>query len=74
MILPLPSLWRRPLKDVVTGFTSRVVSQVIGFIFKASFKDLKYILDSGIFNEWGLSWENPLLYGVSFLCIPSIFL
>lgn len=73
MILPLPSLWIRPLKDVVTGFTSEFVSQVIGFIFKAGFKDLNYILDNGIFNEWGLSWENPLLCGVSFLCMPSIF-
>ena len=50
-ILPLPSLWRRPLKDVVTGFTSGLASQVIGFIFKAGFKALKYILDNGIFNE-----------------------
>ena len=59
---------------MVTGFTSGVVSQVISLVLKAVFKDLKYILDNGIFNEWGLSWENPLLCGVNFLYIPSVFL
>ena len=36
---------------MITSFTSGVVSQVIGLIFKAGFKDLKYILKKGNFNE-----------------------
>ena len=49
--MALPSLWKRPLKDVVTGFTSGVVSQAIGFIFKAGFEGLNYILDNGILTS-----------------------
>ena len=63
VILPLPSLWRRPLKDVVTGFTSGGFSQVIGFIFKPGFKDLKYKLDNGIFNDWGFMGESTIMWG-----------
>ena len=53
-------------KDVVTSFTSGIVSPVIGLIFKADFKGLKYILEKGTVNVPGLSLESPLLCGVNF--------
>ena len=49
-MLMLPSLWAA-FKDVITSFTSGIVSPVIGLIFKAGFKNLKYILEKGNFNE-----------------------
>ena len=38
-------------KYVVISFTSRIISQVIGLIFKEDFRDLKCILEKGIFNK-----------------------
>ena len=41
-------------KYVVISFTSRIISQVIGLIFKEDFRGLKCILEKGIFNELGV--------------------
>jgi large conductance mechanosensitive channel len=51
-------------KSVVTSFTGGIVSPLIGLIFKANFKDLKYILKDGIADEAGkITGEVALLYG-----------
>ena len=51
-------------KSVVTSFTGGIVSPVIGIIFNANFKDLKYIVTEGIANAEGkIEGEVALLYG-----------
>lgn len=51
-------------KSVVTSFTGGIVSPLIGMIFNANFKDLKYILKDGIADEAGkITGEVALLYG-----------
>ena len=75
MTLPLPSLWGLPLKDVITSFTSGIVCPVIGLIFKAGFKDLKYILEIGSFNVFrivvggsDIMCDEFLIYTIDFFC------
>lgn len=54
-------------KDVVTSFTGGIISPLIGLIFKADFKDLKYIIQEGVVNSSGvLEGESAILWG-SFL-------
>ena len=81
MILPLPSLWGLPLKDVITSFTSGIVSPVIGIIFKAGFKDLKYILETGAFKGPGvvvggsaIMCDDFLIYTIDFFVAFVMFL
>ena len=51
-------------KQVVTSFTGGIVSPLIGLIFKADFKDLKYIAKEGIVDEAGkVTGEVAILYG-----------
>ena len=51
-------------KQVVTSFTGGIVSPLIGLIFKADFKKLKYILKEGTLNDAGEKvGEVALLYG-----------
>ena len=51
-------------KSVVTSFTGGVVSPIIGLIFKADFKDLKYIIKDGVTDEAGrVVGEVAILYG-----------
>ncbi|WP_456463666.1 large-conductance mechanosensitive channel protein MscL [Lutibacter sp.] len=51
-------------KSVVTSFTGGVVSPAIGLIFKADFKDLKYIIKDGVTDEAGkVIGEVAILYG-----------
>lgn len=51
-------------KSVVTSFTGGIVSPIIGLIFNANFKDMKYILKEGIADEAGkITGEVALLYG-----------
>lgn len=51
-------------KEVVSSFTGGIVSPLIGLIFKADFKDLKYIIEQGTLNEAGeLTGEVAVLYG-----------
>lgn len=40
-------------KSVVTSFTSGIVSPLIGLIFNADFKDLKYLIRDGVADEAG---------------------
>lgn len=51
-------------KQVVTSFTGGIVSPLIGLIFNANFKDLKYIVKEGSMNEAGEKiGEVAILYG-----------
>jgi large conductance mechanosensitive channel len=51
-------------KQVVTSFTGGIVSPLIGLIFKADFKDLKWIAKEGIVDEAGkITGEVAVLYG-----------
>ena len=54
-------------KDVVTSFTGGIISPLIGLIFNADFKDLKYIIQEGVVNSSGvLDGESAIMWG-SFL-------
>lgn len=51
-------------KQVVTSFTGGIVSPLIGLIFNADLKDLKYIISEGVADEAGkISGEVAILYG-----------
>lgn len=51
-------------KQVVTSFTGGIVSPLIGLIFKADFKDLKFIAKEGVLDEAGkITGEVAILYG-----------
>ena len=51
-------------KQVVTSFTGGIVSPLIGLIFNANLKDLKYIVKNGIADEAGkVTGEVAVLYG-----------
>tara|TARA_R110002049_G_scaffold207188_1_gene377664 strand:+ start:45097 stop:45498 length:402 start_codon:yes stop_codon:yes gene_type:complete len=51
-------------KEVVTAFTGGIVSPLIGLIFKADFKDLKYVIEPGTLNEAGeLVGEVSVMWG-----------
>lgn len=49
---------------VVSSFTGGIVSPLIGLLFDANFKDLKYILKEGVADEAGkVTGEVAVLYG-----------
>lgn len=51
-------------KEVVTAFTGGIVSPLIGLIFKADFKDLKYVIKEGVANAEGvIQGEVSVLWG-----------
>jgi len=51
-------------KQVVTSFTGGIVSPLIGLVFKADFKKLKYVIKEGTLNDAGEKvGEVALLYG-----------
>ncbi|WP_418637750.1 large-conductance mechanosensitive channel protein MscL [Winogradskyella sp.] len=51
-------------KQVVTSFTGGIVSPLIGLIFKADFRDLKYVLTEGVADATGkVTGEVAILYG-----------
>ena len=51
-------------KEVVTAFTGGIVSPLVGLIFNADFKDMKYILQEGVANADGvIEGEVSLLWG-----------
>ena len=51
-------------KSVVTSFTGGIVSPLIGLIFNANFKDLKWIVKEGVADAAGkVSGEVAVLYG-----------
>lgn len=49
---------------MVASFTGGIVSPLIGLIFKADFKDLKYVLKEGVADETGkITGEVSVMYG-----------
>lgn len=51
-------------KEVVTAFTGGIVSPLIGLIFDADFKGLKYIIKEGVANAEGvIQGEVSVLWG-----------
>jgi len=51
-------------KSVVTAFTAGIVSPLIGLIFNANFKDLKWIVKEGVANADGkIEGAIAVLYG-----------
>lgn len=49
---------------VVSSFTGGIVSPLIGLIFNADFKDLKYVINEGVADEAGkITGEVAVLYG-----------
>ena len=51
-------------KEVVTSFTGGIVSPLIGLIFDADLKDLKYIVKEGIANAEGvMEGQVAVLWG-----------
>ena len=51
-------------KQVVTSFTGGIVSPLIGLVFKADFRDLKYVVKEGVADATGkVTGEVAVLYG-----------
>lgn len=51
-------------KEVVSSFTGGIVSPLIGLIFNADFKDLKYVVVQGVANAEGVvAGEVAVLWG-----------
>jgi large conductance mechanosensitive channel len=51
-------------KEVVSSFTGGIVSPLIGLIFNADFKDLKYVVVEGVANAEGvIAGEVAVLWG-----------
>jgi len=51
-------------KEVVTSFTGGIVSPLIGLIFNADLKDLKYIVQEGVANAEGvMEGQVAVLWG-----------
>ena len=51
-------------KSVVTSFTAGIVSPLIGLLFNANFKDLKWIVKEGVANVEGkVEGTIAVLYG-----------
>ncbi|MDC0371465.1 large conductance mechanosensitive channel protein MscL [Flavobacteriaceae bacterium] len=51
-------------KDVVTSFTGGIISPLVGLIFNANLKDLKYIIQKGVVNNNGIiEGESAILWG-----------
>ena len=51
-------------KQVVTSFTGGIVSPLIGLVFNANFKDLRWIVKEGVTDDAGkVVGEVAVLYG-----------
>lgn len=51
-------------KSVVTAFTAGIVSPLIGLLFNADFKDLKWVIKEGVANADGkIEGAISVLYG-----------
>ena len=66
-------------KEVVTAFTGGIVSPLIGLIFKADFKDLKYVIQEGVANAEGViegevavMWGAFLTYVIDFIIVAFV--
>jgi len=57
-------------KSVVTAFTAGIVSPLIGLLFNADFKDLKWVVKEGAANSEGkIEGTISILYGAFFTTV-----
>ncbi len=68
-------------KDVVTSFTGGIVSPLVGLIFIANLKDLKYVIQEGVINNNGvvegdaaILWGNFITYLIDFIIVAFVML
>lgn len=66
-------------KDVVTSFTGGIVSPLVGLIFNANLKDLKYVIQEGVINNNGvvegesaILWGNLITYLIDFIIVAFV--
>ena len=66
-------------KDVVTSFTGGIISPLVGLIFNANLKDLKYIIQKGVVNNNGIIegesailWGNFITYLIDFIIVAFV--
>jgi large conductance mechanosensitive channel len=66
-------------KQVVTSFTGGIVSPLIGLVFKADLKDLKYVISEGSINSEGvveggsvLLWGQFLTHTIDFIIVAFV--
>lgn len=66
-------------KNVVTSFTSGIVSPLISLIYGADFKNLKYILKKGSLNAEGgyegqvaIMWGEFITYSIDFILVAFV--
>lgn len=66
-------------KDVITSFTGGIISPLVGLIFNASLKDLKYIIQKGVVNNNGviegesaILWGNFITYLIDFIIVAFV--
>ena len=66
-------------KDVVTSFTGGIVSPLVGLIFNANLRDLKYVIQEGVINNHGvvegesaILWGNFITYLIDFIIVAFV--
>jgi len=66
-------------KQVVTSFTGGIVSPLIGLVFKADLKDLKYVISEGSINSEGvveggsvLLWGQFITHTIDFIIVAFV--
>ena len=66
-------------KDVVTSFTGGIISPLVGLIFNANLKDLKYVIQEGVINNNGvvegesaILWGNFITYLIDFIIVAFV--
>ena len=66
-------------KDVVTSFTGGIICPLVGLIFNANLKDLKYIIQKGVVNNNGIIegesailWGNFITYLIDFIIVAFV--
>tara|TARA_B100000497_G_C7667947_1_gene402845 strand:- start:1351 stop:1743 length:393 start_codon:yes stop_codon:yes gene_type:complete len=66
-------------KEVVSSFTGGIISPLIGLIFNADFKSLKYVLSEGIVGENGviegasaILWGQFVTHVIDFLIVAFV--
>jgi large conductance mechanosensitive channel len=66
-------------KEVVSSFTGGIISPLIGLIFNADFKSLKYVLSEGVVGENGviegasaILWGQFVTHVIDFLIVAFV--
>ena len=66
-------------KDVISSLTGGIISPLIGLVFKANLKDLKYVIQEGVVNSDGLlegetaiMWGEFVTYVIDFIIVAFV--